>query len=353
MDRVLFRVEGGAEVGFGHLRRSLSLAMGLKKEGTESLFLTSPKVKEAGIVERFGFSAEVPLNEGAGWETQGMEATGEAARRWRASAIVVDAPGATAQYVAGLRAGGFFVLVRDDLGETDFPADVVLNGNADAPELPYPKRGGTAQPHYLLGVRYAVLPEEFWEGVPRRRVGSGVQRVLLTLGGADPDDRLPGLLECIDALPGGFSVAVVLGPFFVQGDGVRMESRGRYRHAVEWITQADSLAPWMMQADVAVSGAGQTLYELACAGCPTVAVSVAENQRGQLRALEKAGCLTDAGTLSHPSTLLHVRQRLERLLIDSRVRSEMARRGQQFVDGKGVSRVIRQIRSLSPSSVCR
>ena len=47
--------------------------------------------------------------------------------------------------------------------------------------------------------------------------------------------------------------------------------------------------------DVAVSAAGFTPYELACAGVPAVVVSVADNQVPVARALDRAGVAIGSG----------------------------------------------------------
>ncbi len=43
----------------------------------------------------------------------------------------------------------------------------------------------------------------------------------------------------------------------------------------------------MLSSDVAISAGGQTLYELARTGTPTVAVSVADNQKKNVEAMGK------------------------------------------------------------------
>ena len=95
----------------------------------------------------------------------------------------------------------------------------------------------------------------------------------------------------------------------------------------------------MEQADLVLSAAGQTLYELACVGSPTVAFQVADNQKGQLEAMEKAKVLINAGPVQDPETFPRGQKCLIRLLNDSLERQEMADAGQRLVDGQGAYRV--------------
>ena len=49
----------------------------------------------------------------------------------------------------------------------------------------------------------------------------------------------------------------------------------------------------MLEADIAVSAGGQTLFELARVGTPTAAVCVADNQINNLRGFTKLGFLNN------------------------------------------------------------
>lgn len=101
-----------------------------------------------------------------------------------------------------------------------------------------------------------------------------------------------------------------------------------------------------MRADLAVTGAGQTLYELARVGCPAVAVCVASNQEGQLAHLVKAGCARSGGSAGQPEDLPELRQALLAVLPDGEARLAMSEAGPRLVDGQGALRVAREIASL-------
>jgi spore coat polysaccharide biosynthesis predicted glycosyltransferase SpsG len=98
----------------------------------------------------------------------------------------------------------------------------------------------------------------------------------------------------------------------------------------------------MTTCDLAVSGGGQTLYELAACGLPTVALCLADNQRGQLAALADQGALLpggarDQGGLSSPFADLG--PAVTQLAGDLALRQRMSAIGQRLVDGQGTLRV--------------
>jgi spore coat polysaccharide biosynthesis predicted glycosyltransferase SpsG len=92
----------------------------------------------------------------------------------------------------------------------------------------------------------------------------------------------------------------------------------------------------MRRADLAVSAAGQTLFELAATGAPTLAIAVADNQRPQLEALGAAGVVI-------PVTAETLAPRLATVAEDRAMRQALAERGQALVDGLGADRVAHAI----------
>ena len=336
---VLFRTEAGPEIGFGHLRRSLSLASAFQEKGVRCCFLTSGPRKNLDWIRSFGFSAEsVPAR--FVWTEREAEKTLERCRRWRASTVIVDSPRAGEGYCRVLHRGKGLVVCRDDVGKKRVSAHVLLNGNANAEQLYAQPMNGTL---FLLGIDYAVLPKQFWNPPPavvRRKV----REILLLLGGSGSGSLLARLLRCVSGLPGDFSVTVVSGPFCWERDKLR-QSIGKAAKEVRWVRSPASLFELMRRADLAVSGAGQTLYELAAVGCPAVAVQVGSDQVDQLRALSEQGCVISVGKVEDPKLFPKLGKALSALMEDDSLRSKMSRAGQRWVDGKGASRVAGKILS--------
>jgi len=335
--KVLFRVDFGDQVGLGHLRRCLSLATALKAWAVESLFLSNRHgVPGWGGVD--GIRGET-LDGVSSWSGDDVEATLAMAVRSECRVILVDSHEVGSGYLAALRKAGFFVVARDDLADYSFPCQMVVNGNANARGLPY--RSSSGDTRFLLGPEYAVLPPDFWELPPpvARRIP---QNVLLILGGGDTGDAMPRLISLLDAMPGDFTVKAVLGPFFNSPDEVRAAA-ARASRRVEVVPSPNSMRDLMLEADLAVSAAGQTLYELARVGCPTVAVRMAANQEGQLRAFTSAGAVWPGGSMEKNGDLSGVQAGIARLLANPSARTVMSAAGQGLVDGSGARRVAEAI----------
>lgn len=338
MTKVLFRVDAGLHIGLGHLQRCLSLATALKTSSAESSFLVNEDHGSGERVERWGYTSQT-LREVPSWTTEDAKVTIETASRLGCDRVVVDSHEVPAHYLAMLTDSELFIIARDDLAQYIFPCQMVFNGNADARLLPYHSTNGDTV--FLLGPEYAVLGPQYQE-TTARKVNSSVQNVLITMGGEDRYNLVPDILSLLDWMPGNFSVTAVIGPY--SRNVAEVESAAeKSKRTVKLVYSPHSLRDMMVEADMAISAAGQTLYDLACTGCPTVAIKVAGNQHGQMRAFEDAGFLRVAGNAEKDDVLPPLRDVISSLLSDPEARAAMSRVGRRLVDGQGAKRVAKEI----------
>jgi spore coat polysaccharide biosynthesis predicted glycosyltransferase SpsG len=204
--------------------------------------------------------------------------------------------------------------------------DVVVNGMVGAEALSY---RGAQRTRYLLGPRYLLLRPEF-AGGPERVTHDEVTRVLVLVGGGDLGSLLKRLTDAIlETLPE-VAVDVVIGPF---GGRPPMDPR------IHVHTMPKDMLALMLGADLAVSGAGQTAYELAATGTPAVGIRLADNQTKNLRGLAAAGCLRAVGAPKDDGFWERLTGTLRTLAADASERRRMTVRGRGLVDGGGTARV--------------
>jgi spore coat polysaccharide biosynthesis predicted glycosyltransferase SpsG/RimJ/RimL family protein N-acetyltransferase len=314
--RVLLRVAAGPTSGLGHLQRSLSLAFALVKLGAECRFLVDAAETEAiRRVEKAGLACE--KSRSAGWDEADLRETAAVARDMGRTLVIVDSYAKGPRYVAGLEREGFFVASMEDqppyaTGSIALTGSSVVEG----------------------GAGHALLRPEFWPAPSRRREGK-VRNVLLSSGGTDIRAFLPELVETLVRAPGDFTVTAVAGPF--NAHRARLEAAVASSPRARLVSSPDEMLPLLLEADAAVSTAGQTLYELACVGCPTVALAVIANQQAQLEAFGRAGLTLPASGPAEAARLL-----LE-LVSDEPRRRALSKAGQAAVDGQGALRVARRV----------
>ena len=335
---VLFRVDASPELGLGHLQRCLSLATALRQLKAACVFLTNESTSASERVARFGFDCRT-VGAAESWGADDVERTLAMAASQECSAIVVDSDYEGADYLGQLRSAGFYVCAIEDVAPHPFPCQMVVNGDAHAYQLHYDSTSGDTL--FILGPKYSILGADFWH-VPSRTVRDGVQNILVTLGGADPYNLTPRILDSLDKLPGRFTITAITGPFFKNQSEVESAARCAQRQ-VSLVHAPDSTCELMIEADLAISAGGQTMYELACVGGPTIAVRIASNQDGQLQVFDEAGFALPIGHADDDNIASNIGDAVKALLPDFKSRAAMAAAGQRLVDGQGAMRVAQAI----------
>ena len=96
----------------------------------------------------------------------------------------------------------------------------------------------------------------------------------------------------------------------------------------------------MESVDLAISAAGQTIYELCALGVPTIAIQSAENQSSNIDELSRLGAIYSIKSSTyHTSTAFLIRT----LIYDYNVRKSISSISKRLLDGKGPERVAKHI----------
>jgi spore coat polysaccharide biosynthesis predicted glycosyltransferase SpsG len=98
------------------------------------------------------------------------------------------------------------------------------------------------------------------------------------------------------------------------------------------------MAELMEAADLSIGAGGSTLWERCCLGLPTLAVSIAENQRLLIIDAAEAGLLYAPTNNTDVASLIS--RHLAALLENSALLKLISRADIQTVDGKGVIRAV-------------
>ena len=331
---LLVRADANVQIGTGHVMRCLALAQEWQDAGGSVTF--AMRAPDAAIRRRLEVE-KVVIEEIAGNEDAAE--TIYIARRSGAHWVVVDGYGFQAEYQRAIQSGGFPVLFVDDYGHGgEYTAELVLNQNLSADERLYADR--SAKTRLLLGTDYALLRREFRARGARRNLFAPVARnVLITMGGADAENVSETALAAVMHLNlAEVEVKLAVGPANPHLDDLRSQANGSGIPVA--VVDAPSQMPELMEwADVAVSAAGSTSWELLFMQVPFVGISVADNQRPSARRLSEMGL---AVMLDWSSQMRSedIASALKALIPDAHRRSVMARRGRELVDGRGVERVI-------------
>jgi UDP-2,4-diacetamido-2,4,6-trideoxy-beta-L-altropyranose hydrolase len=293
-DILIIRADAFVKLGTGHVMRCLALAQAAKKLGKKVIFASAPGMEaiedrlkdesfeiihqthEPGSVEDAQWTSQLAKDKGAEW-------------------IVVDGYHFRDDYQKVLKNNGLKVLFIDDYGHCDhYCSDYVLNQNIYASEFIYSSR----EPHtkLLLGLKYALLRWEFekYRGF-ERKIPEVAGKILITLGGSDPDNISTKIIESFESL-GELTLEIKL---IVGGANPHFEEIKKAvessSHNIETIRNATNMPELMAWADFAVSGAGSSCWELCLLGLPMAIFILADNQKPIAEGLEEAGASLNMG----------------------------------------------------------
>jgi spore coat polysaccharide biosynthesis predicted glycosyltransferase SpsG len=335
LTRAAFVTEGGRAIGLGHVARCAALARAIAGGGTSVGFLIPPDAQVLALLRPRWTDVE-PVD----WAREPAAAL-EALRRREAEVVVVDGYSAGPDLLRALRSVAGQVVAVDDAADRELPVDVVVNGGISAEHLPYRRTPDTL---FLLGPRYALLDSDYATPLDRAW-GKRVRRILVCLGGGRHGDAILGVLRALDVVGGECAVDVAAGPFSHDWPELDAAARGS-RHRVSIHRDRFGLRDLMRAADLAVSGGGVTLCELAATGVPTVVLKIADNQTGNVEGFERAGAALVVPAGGNQALAGSLATTLGRLAGDPALRASIGARARQLVDGQGALRVVAALARL-------
>jgi UDP-2,4-diacetamido-2,4,6-trideoxy-beta-L-altropyranose hydrolase len=342
---LIIRADASVAMGTGHVMRCLALAQAWQDQSGQCVFAmaeTTAGCEERLRAEKFEI-ASVAATPGT---LQDAAQLAELALARHATWIVVDGYQFDVEYQRRLKAAGLKVLVVDDTGHAGaYVADLVLDQNAHATKDFYQRRESYSQ--LLLGPRYALLRREFrsWRGW-KREIAPIARKVLVTVGGTDPDNVTVAIIRALRLLAeDNLEATIVVGGSNPHGDGLEQEVRTA-GGALRLLRDAFDMSKLMADADVAISAAGITCWEMCCLGLPAVLIDVAENQTPVAHELDRQGVAIYAGS-SRQVTPEDMAARLKVLLAAPERRAAMSEGGRRLVDGCGAERVVAGMESAN------
>jgi UDP-2,4-diacetamido-2,4,6-trideoxy-beta-L-altropyranose hydrolase len=329
MPGVFFRCDAGPVIGMGHLTRCQALAAAFADMGWRCWFAVS---RETGPLLPDTDPIIVPEGDA------GAAAVAEAAVARNIGCLVVDHYGLDARFEGAIAGAISTILAIDDLPNRPHRCDLLVDANPARRPADYAKFTPHAA-HLLLGPRHALLRPEFAvRRAVRRSPPRTAERLLITLGGADPDNVSARVLDALAYLDGKrMNACLVIGPANRHRDD--LTARAAAFGCAVAIDPPD-LDALMADSDIAITSGGTSALECACLGVPALVIVTADNQRAVAHALADAETVMvmEDGEHLDPRRLAGA---VIGLADDPALRRRMRSAGRNLIDGQGAARVAR------------
>jgi CMP-N-acetylneuraminic acid synthetase/spore coat polysaccharide biosynthesis predicted glycosyltransferase SpsG len=324
LPRILFRVDGGGEIGMGHVYRSLAAAEALVKvkPNADICFLMRAEPPEgAQFVSRKGHQVRV---------LSGAEASAlPAIRDYSPNLIVNDLPSLDDAYLRSLaKLGASTVNFVDTLEDIENPreAAAIIIAALDDEQVELDD--------YHAGPAFAILREAFQER--SAEVAERGRKVVLSFGGSDPQKLTLKALEALTPIAPGLEVTAILGLAF--GHEAELDSvltRAGYRPRV--LRHVETMADILVEADLVLCSGGMTVFEIAALGRPGIVLCQNDKEQARMERFARFGSIRHLG-LGTEASEEAIRECVAALLADRAERIRMSEAGMALVDAQGASR---------------
>ncbi|MCP4265417.1 MAG: UDP-2,4-diacetamido-2,4,6-trideoxy-beta-L-altropyranose hydrolase [Candidatus Brocadiaceae bacterium] len=335
---IFFRCNFGSEYGFGHLMRCIALAEGFQKYRQIKIFFITNSFHEkfthlfkASGIDVITLSQKIS---GLGFNL------GDYTDNSSESITLFDNYDVTEEEMAEYKKSHPNLVAVDDFADRYFNVDIIINQNIQAEKLNYQAENS---PLLLVGTEYALLRKNVLNAKRKREKN----RIFMSFGGGDVFPRIETFLNFFRYIDKKLVDNTIHIDFAISANRETLMSiqaifSGFQQIHFNYITNSFDLSSIMARADFAITAAGSIFLELAYIGIPQMAFIIDKNQEVMETKMNEnhfGVCPGYIGDVSH--------ENFEKLfftfLRDDAMKENMSRKGCEFIDGKGVDRVVERI----------
>ncbi len=355
--KVVIRADSSLKIGTGHIMRCLTLADALKQKGVEIQFICRELpgniihiIKSKGYhvssLSYFEDEKDKLVSQsswlGTSWQQDAKQTQQIISQQKKPDWLVVDHYALDVDWENQQKDIVGKVLVIDDLADRKHNCDMLLDQNFYVNREVRYAGLVPVMCQQLLGPEYALLRKEFVEARQQlKSFKNSLKKIFVFFGGVDLTNMTAKVIQAFIEmdLDNNIKVDVVIG-----GSNPHREKIELLIDSLENVTlhvQVENMAQMMAQADLCVGSGGTVTWERCCLALPTIAWSVADNQKELLTDCSEVG-LVYAPDGDQP-TINDIAIHLQAMLQNSSLRKLMARKGSETVDGKGAARVAKKM----------
>ena len=283
---ILFRADGNATTGLGHLYRLFSLVEVVKKN-YNFVFLTKeestveviPKEYEIKTIPKY-----IRITEEPKWINSIFPSNSHC--------IIADGYHFDSNYQKQIKELGFKLVYIDDLAKEEMFADIVINHSLGLTESNYLKQVYTK---FALGTSYALLRPSFLEIAKQNRVINKMDTAFVCFGGADPYNLTYKAVKALLRIDSIKNINVVLGGAYKHNELYNLNEDDQKSISIYKNLSEEALLSVMLQCDFAIAPASTILYELCCVKMPILSGYYVENQENIYNAITNSKAIYGCG----------------------------------------------------------
>ena len=319
---VVILTEGGKDFGYGHVARCSSLYQAFEYHDIVPKFIVSGDESVKSILSDIDVDIVDWLNDFSIF--------------YNADIVIIDSYHADLDFYNKISDEVPLAVYIDDNNRLEYPKGIVVNGTLDASNINYSKRENIK---YLVGNEFIPLRNDFWD-ISKLKINESIENILITMGGNDLRNLTPKILKLLNDKFPNMTKKVIIADSFKNTSEI--ESLKNQSVDLIYSPNSGEIINLMQSVDLAISASGQTLYELACVGVPTIAIGIIENQKNNIKNWIENGFIEYAGCWNENNLLNNIFNKIN-YLSDENIRFDKRLLGIQSVDGKGSLKIVKNI----------
>ncbi len=275
MKKISILTEGSSTYGFGHIVRCTSFYDELEQKGYQvQFFIAGDNTVENILKER----CYTILN----WHGKIPEIIAELNNY---DAVILDSLYLKQDDIDVLCNQNFVILTIDDYLRNKYTNAIILDWTINSNV--YNKHQHNEKDNQLfIGAENAIVRKSFFEKNNLSKINNSIEDVLIIMGGTDIRNLTKPIVNLLLDKYQNINLHVI----YKNQIEVKPEDQNRIKGYSN--LNATELRDVMLKCDIAISAGGQTLYELATVGLPTIVIKVIDNQNEDINGWEKAGLIS-------------------------------------------------------------
>ncbi|MEH7445205.1 bifunctional UDP-2,4-diacetamido-2,4,6-trideoxy-beta-L-altropyranose hydrolase/GNAT family N-acetyltransferase [Bacillus sp. JJ1122] len=263
--KILIITEGSMSIGFGHIVRCCAIANEAIKRDCNVAFLANADFEAAKLINKYD-------NVIMDWLK--LETLVESVIDFNPDIVIIDSYLASKYHYQKVSELVSSLVIIDDNNDFRYSKGHVVNPSLYGGILNYPDH---SQISYGIGHEHVILREIFNE-ISNRIINDDIKDILITFGGTDILNFTPNAIYTVREIFPQANIHVVTN-----------KSKFSNIHQVYLYKNlnGEQMYNLMNKCDIAISAAGQTIYELIATRTPFICIQVADNQSNNLKSLKE------------------------------------------------------------------
>lgn len=321
---IVVLTEGGRTLGFGHISRTISITNIFKNNNFKRNFIiygddSLEKILKNKNYELFNWLEDNTLID----------------KIKNSDFILIDSILVSNSKIKLIESLGIPIIFIDDekrrnILDTGYVIDWTIL--SDEKDYFIPKKDKVK---YLLGSQYTPLRNVF-NSNDKLLINDQIKSILITFGGSDIRNLTPKILKILNEKFPNIIKNIVIGSGYENNEDIIL-CKDNNTNLIYNATE-DKMCHLMKTNDLAIASGGQTLYELALIGIPTIAIIIVNNAKDDTQGWDKVGFVKNIGWYNDPNL---EDQLVNNIILckDKKTRTYMQDQASKYIKPYGAKRV--------------